>query len=79
MTAWPTDDALIFADIARIWAPAYIVRYEAGLYHAMFRYGDECELEADTPAGLASAMQAHWTRTWAGHDPERSAAPWHAR
>ena len=58
---------------------AYGVRLEDGKYRAEFHY-DDIDLEADTLAGLDSALRAHWHRTWgADNDAGADVAFWAAR
>lgn len=57
-------EALALGELAEAWAAAYRVRFEDGMYRAAYRYDDGTDLEADTLAGLESAIRAHWSRAW---------------
>ena len=57
------DEAIALSHLQDIWAAAYTVRFERGKYRAEFHY-DDIDIQADTLAGLDSALRAHWHRTW---------------
>ena len=57
------NDALELSHLQQIWVAAYVIRFEGGTYRAWFRLAD-VTLEADTLAGIDSAVRAHWTRPW---------------
>ena len=68
MTAWPaTDgidvrDALTMQELVALWGAWYYIEYTpAGRYRATRPDGHVLP-EADTPAGLDSAIRADWTR-----------------
>ena len=69
MTAWPAADginvrdALTLQDIARDYGRYYDLWFKDGTYYARFITAGK-PLEADTPAGLESAIRADaWRRT----------------
>ena len=68
VSAWPVPDEVALRHLEADWSGAFDeIRYEAGMYRAAFRYGDQAELAADTPAGLEAAMKTHWDKGW--HTP----------
>ena len=67
MTAWPAADginvrdALTLQDIIDLWRAYYHIEYAGGMYRATRPDGYVLP-EADTPAGLESAIRADWAR-----------------
>lgn len=56
-------EALALSDLQLTWSAAYVIRYEGGMYRALFLF-DGTALLADSLAGLESAIRGHWSRTW---------------
>ena len=55
--------ALELQGLAEAWGAVYLVSFDGTQYRAACRY-DGTDLKADTPAGLESAIRAHWSRSW---------------
>ena len=61
--AWLTADEMTLTDIQALWGRWYDTWFEDGTWHARHVL-DDTPLEADTPAGLESAIRAHrWRDT----------------